>query len=61
MKKYTNEQLTEMAKTAIDDRDNGVGVLYLQLVVTVGAIAGLPVAEVQRRIDMMADGNFSFQ
>ena len=61
MSRYSQEQLTDMAKTALHDRDHGMSVKWLQLVVTVGSIYGIGVSEVERRIEMMASGDFTFQ
>ncbi len=52
MSKYTTQQLSAMAQTALDDKASG-GHKYLQLVMTLCMMTGLAADEVERKIEAM--------
>jgi len=55
MSKYTDQQLTEMAKHAVAARDLGKPE-WVQLLLTLVMITGLQPAECENRIRQMAEG-----
>jgi DNA-directed RNA polymerase delta subunit len=60
MSKYTKEDLTVMAKSAIWHK-TAAPMIYGQLIAIVQMHTGLAQAEVDKRIVMMSNNDFSFE
>jgi len=53
MSRYTKEQLAAMAAIALKDKEQG-GMKYMQLTLQMMLATGLPIEEIDRRIEAMA-------
>jgi len=61
MSKYTHEQLTAMAKSYLSQKQNNPPIVSAQFLQIISHLAGISVQEVQNRINMLAEGDFSFE